>query len=135
MHKNPALTVDAIAIKNGQIVLIKRKNPPFQGSYALPGGFVDYGETVENAVIREFKEETGLESEIEKFIGIYSEPDRDPRGHTVSVVFLLKITGGELMAGDDASDVCLFSLDELPDLAFDHEEIITNYKASINHSG
>ena len=135
MRKNPALTVDAIALKDGQLILIRRKNPPFQGSFALPGGFVDYGETVENAVIREFGEETGLEAEIKEFIGIYSEPDRDPRGHTVSVVFELKITGGKMLAGDDAADVSLFPLDELPDLAFDHEIIISNYKASINHSG
>ncbi|MCK5024154.1 MAG: NUDIX hydrolase [Thermoplasmata archaeon] len=127
MHKNPALTVDAIAIKDGQIILIKRKNPPFQGSYALPGGFVDYGETVENAVIREFKEETGLNAEIKDFIGIYSEPDRDPRGHTVSAVFELMISGGTMLAGDDAAEVSLFSLDELPDLAFDHGKIIADY--------
>ena len=135
MRKNPALTVDAIAIKDGQIILIKRKNPPFQGSFALPGGFVDYGETVENAVIREFKEETSLDAEIEDFIGIYSEPDRDPRGHTVSVVFELKITGGTMLAGDDAAEVSLFPLDELPDLAFDHGKIISKFKASINRSG
>lgn len=134
MHKNPALTVDAIAIKDDQIILIKRKNPPFQGSYALPGGFVDYGETVENAVIREFNEETGLDAKIKNFIGIYSEPDRDPRGHTISIVFKLKITGGEILAGDDAVDVSLFPLDELPDLAFDHGKIVAKYKASINHS-
>ena len=133
MHKNPALTVDAIAIKDGQIVLIKRKNPPFQGSYALPGGFVDYGETVENAVIREFKEETGLDAEIQEFIGIYSEPDRDPRGHTVSVVFELKITGGTMLAGDDAAEVSLFPLNELPNLAFDHAKIIAKFKANANH--
>ena len=134
MHKNPALTVDAIAIKDGQIILIKRKNPPFQGSYALPGGFVDYGETVENAVIREFKEETGLDAEIKDFNGIYSEPDRDPRGHTVSVIFELIITGGEMLAGDDAAEVSFFPLDKLPDLAFDHGKIVAKYKASINHS-
>ena len=130
MHKNPSLTVDAIAIKDGQLILIRRKNPPFQGQYALPGGFVDYGETVESAVIREFKEETGLEAEIKEFIGIFSEPDRDPRGHTVSVVFELRITGGKLLAGDDAAEVELFSLDNLPDLAFDHEVIISKFKAS-----
>ena len=127
MRKNPALTVDAIAIIGSQIILIKRRNPPFQGTYALPGGFVDYGETVEAAVIREFKEETGLNAQIEHFIGIYSEPERDPRGHTVSVVFLLKITGGEMLAGDDASEVELFSLDKLPELAFDHGKIISDY--------
>ena len=131
MHKNPALTVDAIAVKDGQLVLIRRKNPPFQGSFALPGGFVDYGETVENAVIREFKEETGLEAEIKHFIGIFSEPDRDPRGHTISIAFELKITGGKLMAGDDALDVQLFSLDNLPDLAFDHEKILLAMKEKL----
>ena len=133
MHKKPALTVDAIAIKDDQIILIRRKNPPFQGSFALPGGFVDYGETVENAVIREFNEETGLKAEIKELVGIFSEPDRDPRGHTVSVVFELKITGGEMIAGDDAAEVSLFKLDELPDLAFDHGKIISKFKASINH--
>ena len=135
MRKNPALTVDAIAMKDGQIILIKRKNPPFQGNYALPGGFVDYGETVENAVVREFKEETSLDAEIKDFIGIYSEPDRDPRGHTVSIVFELRITGGTMLAGDDAAEVSLFKLDELPDLAFDHGKIISKFKTSINHSG
>jgi 8-oxo-dGTP diphosphatase len=130
MRKNPALTVDAIAIKDGQIILIKRKNPPFQRSYALPGGFVDYGETVENAIIREFKEETGLDAEIQEFIGIYSEPDRDPRGHTVSAVFELKIISGEMIAGDDAAEVSLFPLNKLPELAFDHAKIIAEYKAS-----
>ncbi len=133
MHKNPALTVDAVAIKDGQIILIKRKNPPFQGSFALPGGFVDYGETVENAVIREFKEETGLDAEIEDFIGIYSEPDRDPRGHTVSIVFELKITGGKMLAGDDAAEVSLFPLNELPNMAFDHAKIIAKFKANATH--
>ena len=131
MRKNPALTVDAIAIMDGQLILIKRKNPPFQGYYALPGGFVDYGETVESAVIREFKEETGLDAKINNLIGIYSEPDRDPRGHTVSAAFELIITGGELLAGDDAAEVELFSLDNLPDLAFDHEIIISKFKTII----
>lgn len=127
MHKNPALTVDAIAVKNSQIILIRRKNPPFQGHYALPGGFVEYGETVKNAVVREFREETGLEAEIEHLLGVYSEPDRDPRGHTVSVVFELKITGGKMQAGDDAAEIALFSFEDLPELAFDHGRIISDY--------
>ena len=130
MRKNPALTVDAIAIKDGQIILIKRKNPPFQGCFALPGGFVDYGETVEAAVIREFKEETGMDADIEDFIGIYSEPDRDPRGHTVSAVFELKIIGGKMLAGDDAAEITLFKTEDLPELAFDHEKIISDYLAN-----
>jgi len=129
MHRNPSLTVDAIAIRDSQIILIRRKNPPFQGNYALPGGFVEYGETVENAVLREFGEETGMEAEIEKLVGIYSEPDRDPRGHTVSVVFKLGITGGTMQAGDDAAEIALFPFEGLPELAFDHAKIISDYLA------
>ena len=127
MHKNPKLTVDGIALKDGQIVLILRKNPPFQGQYALPGGFVEYRETVDNAVVREFREETGLQTRIKRLLGVYSEPGRDPRGHTVSVVFELEIIDGELEGGDDAAEARLFQLDKLPKLAFDHDQIIVDY--------
>ena len=129
MHQKPSLTVDAIALLEGQLILIQRKNPPFQGSFALPGGFVDYGEKVEDAVLREFREETGLEAEVCRLVGIYSDPDRDPRGHTVSIAFELEIIGGELMAGDDASSASKFPLDKLPELAFDHQKIIVDYLA------
>jgi len=127
MHKGPALTVDAIIIVKGKIVLVRRKNPPFEGSCALPGGFVEQGETVEAAVVREVGEETGLKTAIKSLFGVYSDPGRDPRGHTVTVVFEMAKTGGELKAGDDASDACLFSLDELPELAFDHAKIIKDF--------
>ena len=133
--RKPSLTVDGVIMMDGKLVLIRRKNEPFRGKHALPGGFVDYGERTEDAVVREIAEETGLETEVIDIVGVYSDPERDPRGHTVSVVFELKITGGKMLAGDDAADVSLFPLDELPDLAFDHEIIISNYKASINHSG
>lgn len=127
MHESPSLTVDGIVLLEGQIVLIKRKNPPFRGMYALPGGFVEYGETAENAVVREVEEETGLKTKVNRLLGVYSAPDRDPRGHTVSVVFELDAQDGELKGGDDAAAADTFSLESLPELAFDHGKIISDY--------
>ncbi|ADC65556.1 NUDIX hydrolase [Ferroglobus placidus DSM 10642] len=118
------LTVDAIIPYRGGIVLVRRKNEPFKGKYALPGGIVEYGEKVEDAVIREAEEETGLKCRIEKLVGVYSDPNRDPRGHFVSICFILTPIGGELKAGSDAEDVKVFKLEELPELAFDHEKMI-----------
>ncbi len=123
-HRNPALTVDGVLIEDGKILLIRRGREPFKGRWALPGGFVEYGERVEDAVIREFREETGLETEIIRLVGVYSDPDRDPRGHTVSIVYILKRTGGELRVGDDASEARFFPINELPEMAFDHGKII-----------
>ena len=120
----PFLAVDSIIIYRGQIVLIRRKNYPFQGLFAIPGGYVEIGETTENAAMREAKEETGLDTRIIKLLGVYSEPKRDPRGHVVSICYLSRGTG-TLIAGSDAKGVSLFSHDELPiELAFDHLEII-----------
>ncbi len=127
----PLLTVDALIIYEGEIVLIRRKNPPYQNHFALPGGFVEVGETVEAAVVREAKEETGLDIELLKLLGIYSNPSRDPRGHTVSVCYLA-IGRGNLKAGSDAKDTGLFSLNEVPKLAFDHNKIIENAKSDID---
>ena len=118
------LTVDAVIPYKGGIVLIKRKNEPFKGYYALPGGIVEYGEKVEDAVIREVREETGLECRIKKLVGVYSDPNRDPRGHFVSICFLMEVIGGELKASSDAEDVKVFKLGDLPKLAFDHEKMI-----------
>jgi len=123
-YKSPKLTVDGIILNDKKIVLIKRKNPPFKGKWSLPGGFVEYGEKTEDAVVREVFEETGLKTKIKDLVGVYSDPGRDPRGHTVSVVYLLEIHGGELKSGDDASDVMFFDLRHLPELSFDHEHII-----------
>lgn len=108
------------------IVLIRRKNEPFKGSWALPGGFVEYGETVEDAVKREVKEETGLDIKLKDISGIYSAPDRDPRGHTVTICYLAHKTGGELKADTDALQAKCFKVDEALEnrLAFDHEQII-----------
>jgi 8-oxo-dGTP diphosphatase len=121
--RTPLLTVDAVIFFQEGIVLIRRENPPFQGCYALPGGFVEVGETVEEAVQREAKEETGLEIEPLGLIGIYSDPGRDPRGHVVSAAFLAK-GRGDLVSGSDARSAEVFLLQSLPPLAFDHDKII-----------
>ncbi|RLF52784.1 MAG: ADP-ribose pyrophosphatase [Thermoplasmata archaeon] len=123
-YKTPSLTVDGAVIKNDMILLVKRKHQPFKGKWALPGGFVEYGEKVEDAVTREVFEETGLNTKIVDLIGVYSDPGRDPRGHTVTIVYLLEIVDGELKEGDDASDVKFFDLKRLPTLSFDHDKII-----------
>ena len=92
--------------------------------WSLPGGVMEAGETIEQTAIREVKEETGLITKIKDIVGIYSDPNRDPRGHTVTIVFLLDITSGKLKAEDDAVDVKFFNLNKLPDLSFDHDIII-----------
>lgn len=126
-YRNPLLTVDAIIETASGILLIERKNPPY--GWALPGGFVDYGESVEDAVIREAKEETSLDIEIIEQFHTYSDPLRDPRKHTVSVVFIAKsFPGQKPEAKDDAKSLKIFWPSELPDnIAFDHGEIIADY--------
>jgi len=124
--KSPKLTVDGIIIKDGKILLVKRKNDPFKGKWALPGGFVEYGEKTEDAVAREVLEETGLKTTVDNTIGVYSDPNRDPRGHTITVVYKLDVKGGELKSGDDASDAKFFDVNQLPELSFDHDKIIEN---------
>jgi 8-oxo-dGTP diphosphatase len=120
----PRITVDGVLIQHDKILLIKRKYPPFQDHWALPGGFVEYGETTEAAVMREFSEETGLSTRVDHLIGVYSDPHRDPRGHTITVVYFLFVSGGTLQSGDDADDVAFFKVQHLPKLAFDHQKII-----------
>ncbi|WP_406659861.1 NUDIX hydrolase [Methanolobus sp. ZRKC3] len=127
----PKLAVDAVILFNDKIVLIQRKNPPFEGKFAFPGGFVEIGETTEDAVIRESKEETGLSIEIVKLLGVYSKPSRDPRGHTVSICYLSK-GHGDLIAGSDAKNVFLFDVDEVPEMAFDHNEILDQARGEID---
>ena len=123
-YKSPKLTVDGVVLKDKKILLIKRKNPPFKGKWALPGGFVEYGEKIEDAAVREVEEETGLKTNILDIIGIYSDPDRDPRGHTITVAYLLEIYSGVLNYRDDAGDAKFFDVNHLPELAFDHKDII-----------
>ncbi len=129
--KKPTLTVDAIIkVNDNKIVLVKRKNPPYKDWWALPGGIVEYGETVEEAVKREVREETGLEIEIEKLVNVYSNPKRDPRGHFISICFLCRKTGGTLRAATDAANVSIFSLKEVKNLklAFDHKKMLEDAK-------
>lgn len=124
-HRNPLLTVDVIIETASGIVLIRRKNPP--PGWALPGGFVDYGESLETAARREALEETGLNIKLFEQFHAYSSPDRDPRQHTVTVVFIAS-ADGHPTAGDDAGSVRIFSRSELPeDIAFDHAAILSDY--------
>ena len=127
IHRNPAPTVDIIIEIDGKIVLIERKNPPF--GWALPGGFVDYGESFEQAAQREAWEETGLAVTRLKQFHTYSRPDRDARQHTASTVYIAQAQGIP-QAGDDAGRAALFTEDELPLLVFDHAEILTDYHAA-----
>jgi 8-oxo-dGTP diphosphatase len=126
IHRNPLLTVDiVIEMTGGGVVLIERKNPPC--GWALPGGFVDYGENVESAAIREAKEETSLDVLLIEQFYAYSDPKRDPRHHTVSIVFIATADGVPLGA-DDAKTARAFSEGEIPGaLVFDHERIIRDY--------
>lgn len=121
---SPVLAVDAVILLTGQgVVLIQRKAPPYHHRWALPGGTVKLGETVEQALIREVDEETGLEVTPSHVIGVFSDPARDPRGHTVSVAFMAKRVGGKLRAGSDAAQVQTF-LTAPRQLAFDHQHIL-----------
>ena len=121
--ETPLLAVDAVIFYRDGLVLIERENQPYQGCYALPGGFVEVGETVESAVRREAKEETGLDIELCDLVGIYSDPFRDPRGHVVSIAYAAK-GNGNLKSGSDARSAKIFPVDRLPPLAFDHDQII-----------
>ena len=125
-RRAPLPTVDVIIELQGEgVVLIKRKNPPL--GWALPGGFVDYGETLEQAAVREALEETSLQVELTRQFHAYSDPQRDPRGHTITVVFTAKASG-EPRAADDAQEIGVFQADALPSpLAFDHRQILTDY--------
>lgn len=124
--QSPALTVDCVVFDaNDRLLLIRRAHAPFTDRYALPGGFVDVGETVEAAALRELKEETGLGGRIVDLIGVYSDPKRDPRGHTVSVAFLIS-TVGSPRAGDDAAAAAFMANWRELSYAFDHAQIIAD---------
>lgn len=143
-YRGPSLATDALVeVRIGDggdpgLVLVRRGRPPFEGRWALPGGFVEVGETVEEACAREVREETGLDVEVVRLLGVYSDPKRDPRGHVVSAVFVVRPVGGtaaeaweaDLAGGDDAAEARAFPLDDLPELAFDHGDIVADYVAS-----
>jgi len=124
VYKNPIPTVDIIIEVENTIVLIERKNPPF--GWALPGGFVDYGESFETAALREAEEETGLKVTQLRQFHTYSDPSRDKRHHSASTVFTGKAQG-QPVAGDDARRAKLFTREDLPELVFDHAQILSDY--------
>ena len=130
LNRNPRLTVDIIIEVAGKgIILIERTNPPF--GWAIPGGFVDYGETLEAAAIREAREETGMELVDLKQFHAYSDPKRDPRAHTVTVVFTAAGRGVP-QAADDAKNLQIFPIEGLPEyLAFDHSSILADYSVAV----
>ena len=131
------MTVDIFIYNdNHEFILIKRKNDPFKDCWALPGGFVDYGEKTEDAAIREAKEETSIDVKIEKLFNVYSNPDRDPRRHTVSVFYLAHGNFDDAKADDDAKDIGVFSFDKLEDLkiAFDHKDILDEVKKYLENN-
>ena len=124
--ETPKIMVDVVVpSEEGRILLIRRGSDPYEGYWALPGGFVEVGETLEAAVAREAEEETGLEVEIVRLVGVYSDPDRDPRGHNVSCAYLAHAREGEPAAASDAAEVCFLDPSEV-ELAFDHERIVAD---------
>jgi 8-oxo-dGTP diphosphatase len=135
-YPRPALTVDIAIVTRDvrpKVLLIRRKNKPFAGSWALPGGFVDENERLADAARRELREETGIATAALEQVYTAGDPGRDPRGWTVSVVYLAQVHPAEVKpkAGDDAAEVAWYPLDELPVLAFDHEMLIARVRARL----
>jgi len=129
MYKNPAPTTNVIIFdKTGnKICLLKRNIEPHLGKLALPGGYVDYGEMIEQAAIREVKEETGLDIELSEILGVYSHPERNPSKHTISTVFIAKVIGGELTNSSEGEAFWL-DVDRVTELAFDHNLILSHFR-------
>lgn len=132
VYRNPAPTADVIIYDPTRgIVLVERRNPPL--GYALPGGFMDVGESIEHTAVREAREETGLDVELMSLLGVYSAPGRDPRRHTITTVFLARASNSSaLNAGDDAAGAAWFPLDALPELVFDHGLIVRHFCDVLN---
>lgn len=127
-RQTPRLVADVVipADEEGEFVLIQRERGPFDEQWALPGGFVAAGETAEEAAVREVREETGLRVEPVRLLGVYSRPERDPRGHFISVVYLARPVGGELMAGEDVVETRRID-PQTVDLAFNHRQILNDF--------
>jgi len=117
--------VDVVIPSERGVVLVRRGSEPYEGRWALPGGFVEVGETVRQAAVREAAEETGLAVEVSRLVGVYSDPDRDPRGHNVSVAFLVRVLSGQMQAASDAAEVEVRDPGSV-ELAFDHARIISD---------
>ena len=136
-HKNPSTTVDIVVLRNHknkvEILFIQRKNPPFQGSWALPGGFVEMDETCLEGAHRELEEETSLKGLYLQPLGIFDKIDRDPRGRTISMVYWTILTNQDkAKASSDAASIGWFGLDNLPSLAFDHMDIIASIRKQMS---
>jgi len=127
-REGPSVTVDAILLYDGRLLAVIRRNEPFRGMPALPGGFVELGERCEDAIVREVREETGLEARVRRLLGVYSDPGRDPRGPVVSVVFELERLGGEPHAGSDAANLVFLDPNESVPMAFDHARIVADWR-------
>ena len=133
-HKNPIPTVDTIIQRDSQILFVKRKKDPFKDRLAFPGGFVNEGEKVEDAAKREVKEETSLDVDLVGILGVYSDPNRDPRGHIMSTVFIGKISNDinntEPLAGDDAAAIKWVDIETIDSemFGFDHKKILLDFK-------
>jgi 8-oxo-dGTP diphosphatase len=129
-YRNPTPTADIILQRDSKILMVRRKKDPFKGQLALPGGFINEGETAEEAARREAIEETTLEVEPIEILGVYSDPKRDPRRHIMSIVFVGIIVGGSDKAGDDAESIEWVELGtiEKQEIAFDHAQILRDYK-------
>ena len=123
--ETPKLMVDVVIPSEKGVVLVRRGSEPYEGQWALPGGFVQVGETVKQAAVRETAEETGLAVEVSRLVGVYSEPGRDPRGHNVSVAFLVRVLSGQMKAASDAAEVDVLDPGSV-ELAFDHARIISD---------
>lgn len=136
-HSNPTPTVDVILQRDSNVLMIRRKNDPFKDCLALPGGFVNEGETIEEAMKREALEETSLEVEPVEILGAYSDPKRDPRKHIVTVVFVGIIVGGNSKPGDDAASIEWVKIDDIQrqQIAFDHAQILRDYSQWKNSGG
>lgn len=132
-YLNRAMSVDALVVKGGNVLLILRGEEPFKGYWAIPGGHLDFDETLEGAALRELKEETNLDASKVKLLGLYSNPKRHPK-QTPAATFIILDPKGEEKPGDDAKECSYFPLDKLPEnLAFDHREIIRDYKQITNN--
>jgi 8-oxo-dGTP diphosphatase len=136
-YSNPTPTVDVILQRDSKVLMIKRKKEPFKDRLALPGGFVNEGETVEEAMRREAMEETSLQVEPIDLLGVYSDPKRDPRRHIVTVVFIGIIVGGSSSAGDDAASIEWLKIADIErqQIAFDHAQILRDYCQWRNSGG
>lgn len=127
--RSQIIMIDVILEKDNKILVIERNSEPFKGMLALPGGHVEYGETVEEAAIRETQEETGLKVKLKEILGVYSDLSRDPRGHAITTAFIAEFVSGELKSGGDASEAFWIDIKDikLKEFGFDHRKIVNDY--------